>query len=41
MSAGGRGVPSALVRDTTSVLMASATTSCSTTPVTERSEAMT
>ena len=35
----GRGLPSGLVRGTTSVLMASATTSCSTTPVTLISEA--
>ena len=39
--ASGAGVPSGLVRGTTSVLMASATTSCSTTPVTLISEAMT
>ena len=41
ISALARGVPSGLTRGTTSVLMASATTSCSTTPMTVSSEATT
>jgi hypothetical protein len=41
MSLWGRALPSACVRGTTSVLMASATTSCSTTPVTDSNDATT